>query len=529
MKKITGIIVGLLLVLTTYIGTIEVNAAVKINATTKTIYVGNKTTLKVTGTKKKAQWISSNKKVAMVTKKGIVTAKKAGTATVTAKIGKKKYTSKITVVTNQYTLIFNANGGTIYTKSKSITFNKTYGTLPTPQRNNYIFNGWYTAQTGGMKVSENTKATIRKNVIVYAQWEKTTDEIYPELCVTIDNDWILVGKQTQLNVAWNGPGVISYKSSSPDIATVNETGVVTALKPGNTVLRVEIIGGAKYYIPQANIILNVAGGEKQEYTYEIHLLNSYKIYAASGYANALLYIKTDNPDPSRMALLGSSVHSTAGIFHDVKYTGKSNEGFTPVEGGYLVFVNPSYVGKHTITIWEAYKGYSASVYNMYSPSGDYSKFYGTVTNTSITFDVFDMNEAYEEWVEDIISKSTNSGMTFHQKMQHIESYILANNRYPANSWGYDDPAKLLRLLSQYGAPWDVGILDSASSPNLLMDIASRLGCADTDMEHLTGYMHAYVLFTSDGETKRYCACPLPESNAFDPSNLQYFDFSKCNK
>ncbi len=53
--------------------------------------------LKVKGTKKKAKWSSSKKSVATVSKKGKVTAKKAGKATITAKIGKKKYRCKITV------------------------------------------------------------------------------------------------------------------------------------------------------------------------------------------------------------------------------------------------------------------------------------------------------------------------------------------------------------------------------------------------------------------------------------------------
>ena len=53
--------------------------------------------LKVKGTKKKAKWSSGKKSVATVSKKGKVTAKKAGKATITAKVGKKKYKCKITV------------------------------------------------------------------------------------------------------------------------------------------------------------------------------------------------------------------------------------------------------------------------------------------------------------------------------------------------------------------------------------------------------------------------------------------------
>ena len=50
---------------------------------------------------------------------------------------------------NTYTVTFDANGGTTPTASKSVTYNSTYGTLPTPTRTGYTFNGWYTAASGG--------------------------------------------------------------------------------------------------------------------------------------------------------------------------------------------------------------------------------------------------------------------------------------------------------------------------------------------------------------------------------------------
>ena len=75
-------------------------AAVKkphLNSTKKTLYKGKSYTLKITGTKA-VSWKSSNKSVAIVNKKGKVTAKKAGKATITCK-GKngKSYKCRITV------------------------------------------------------------------------------------------------------------------------------------------------------------------------------------------------------------------------------------------------------------------------------------------------------------------------------------------------------------------------------------------------------------------------------------------------
>lgn len=60
-----------------------------------TVYVGAKTTLKNTGTAKNVKWTTSNSKVVSVSNKGVITAKKAGKAVITAKSGKN--TAKCTV------------------------------------------------------------------------------------------------------------------------------------------------------------------------------------------------------------------------------------------------------------------------------------------------------------------------------------------------------------------------------------------------------------------------------------------------
>lgn len=69
--------------------------------------VQQSTVLSVTGTTKQATFTSSNTKVAAVGKKsGRVSAKKAGTATITAKIGKKAYRCKVTVTEGEYKKLY---------------------------------------------------------------------------------------------------------------------------------------------------------------------------------------------------------------------------------------------------------------------------------------------------------------------------------------------------------------------------------------------------------------------------------------
>lgn len=90
-------------------------AVIKLNAASKTLFVGGKSTLKITGTAAK-KWSSNKNSVVKVSSKGVLTAKKAGTATITC-VGKngKKYTCKVTVK-NPY---LNAS-------SKTIDVGKTY-------------------------------------------------------------------------------------------------------------------------------------------------------------------------------------------------------------------------------------------------------------------------------------------------------------------------------------------------------------------------------------------------------------------
>lgn len=72
-------------------------AKVKISKKSATIFVGNTTTLKVSGTKKTVKWSSSKKSVASVSSKGKVKALKSGNTAIIAKVGSKRYTCKVSV------------------------------------------------------------------------------------------------------------------------------------------------------------------------------------------------------------------------------------------------------------------------------------------------------------------------------------------------------------------------------------------------------------------------------------------------
>lgn len=69
----------------------------KLSKTKLTLYTGDKSALKLKGATGKVTWKTSNKNVAAVSSKGVVTAKKKGTATITAKILTLSYKCRLTV------------------------------------------------------------------------------------------------------------------------------------------------------------------------------------------------------------------------------------------------------------------------------------------------------------------------------------------------------------------------------------------------------------------------------------------------
>ena len=75
-----------------------------------------------------------------------------------------------------YTVTFDATGGSGVTSKVSVSKDGTLSSLPTPTRTGYTFNGWYTARTGGTKVTTSTKFT--SDSTIYARWTAESYTVY---------------------------------------------------------------------------------------------------------------------------------------------------------------------------------------------------------------------------------------------------------------------------------------------------------------------------------------------------------------
>ena len=69
-----------------------------------------------------------------------------------------------------YTITFNANGGSVSPATKTVTFDNIYGVLPTPTRNAFTFNGWFSQADGGMQITSTSTVKLTDDLIVYAHW-----------------------------------------------------------------------------------------------------------------------------------------------------------------------------------------------------------------------------------------------------------------------------------------------------------------------------------------------------------------------
>lgn len=94
----------------------------------------------------------------------------------TVPTGDVTYTAKWTA--NQYKVTFDPNGGKVSQTSITVTSGLTYGTLPTPTRTGYTFNGWFTAATGGQEMTYNTYFQKAANQTLYAHWTANKYRVY---------------------------------------------------------------------------------------------------------------------------------------------------------------------------------------------------------------------------------------------------------------------------------------------------------------------------------------------------------------
>ena len=215
---------------------------VVLNSYSKTLSIGDEFyLLAITTNGKKPSYSSSNSSVASVNTYGKITAKKAGTATIKAKIKNGEASCKInvnkTVIELSKTKLFLENG-------EQIKLNAVVSTGHPA--------AFKSSKSSIASVDENGMITAKKpgtaTITVTANKTKTT------CSVTVKKPSVKLNKSSvslyrkghvKLSVTSTSKSKPKWKSNKKSVAVVNENGTVTAVKNGTALITVTIDGISK--------------------------------------------------------------------------------------------------------------------------------------------------------------------------------------------------------------------------------------------------------------------------------------------
>ena len=156
-------------------------------------------------------------------------------------IGNEGYIGRVKVEVPGVVITLNANGGSVSTGTLTKGYGSQMGTLPTPTRTGYTFTGWFTAATGGTKITSTTTVPAN-NVTYYAQW-------------TINNYTVTYDNNYYANSIWNDTTLLG-KYAQAGTTPKSKTNVADAnAKDGNYIKFVMPAGtsGGPYYVPAAKL------------------------------------------------------------------------------------------------------------------------------------------------------------------------------------------------------------------------------------------------------------------------------------
>ena len=176
-------------------------------------------------------------------------------------------------IPNEYTVIFDANGGNTTQGNKQVTYDGTYGELPTATRTGYTFKGWYTAKEGGEQVQSTDTVKITSAQTLYAQYTVN------KYIVTYDVDDGIISETTKQVTYGDKYGELAKPSKEgytfegwylEDTFNTEITENVTVEIASNHILY------AKWKIRTFELIINPAGGRYEGSEENIKQILEYK-------------------------------------------------------------------------------------------------------------------------------------------------------------------------------------------------------------------------------------------------------------
>ena len=219
-----------------------VKITLSVNPTSGTLYVDGMVKITVkTNASGKVTWKSSNTGVATVAN-GVVTGKKAGTATITASISGKTATYKVTVKDRG----ISARVDQVYVGKKATVKVTAYGVSGTAK---FKSSNTKVATVNSKGVITGKKAGTTKITVTVGKYKKdlTVKVKKPSFSLVKSSANLKKGKKVTIKVKAAPASKVTYKSSNTKVATVNSKGVVTAKKKGTAKITVKCNGITKTF------------------------------------------------------------------------------------------------------------------------------------------------------------------------------------------------------------------------------------------------------------------------------------------
>lgn len=195
----------------------------------------------LTSTGKKPTWKSSNSKIASVNTYGKVTAKKAGTVSITAKIKDAEATCKIKVRKTE--IVLNK-------KSISLEHNETFKL--SAETSNHSEVTWKSSKKSIAAVhSDGTVTGIKPGettITAKADGSSVSCKIKvrkPSVRISQTSITLYRKQRKRLTASVSSNITPVWKSNKKSVATVNETGVITAIKHGTATITATVDGVSK--------------------------------------------------------------------------------------------------------------------------------------------------------------------------------------------------------------------------------------------------------------------------------------------
>lgn len=528
-----------------------------LNISSVTLEKGETYKLNLKGVKKtKVSWKSNKKRVATVSKKGVVKAKKKGTCVVSARYKGKKYNCNVEVISSYQSTESVAQKEDRTSEDNTKNSTSTERATEDERQSYYPMTAQERAKAKGWTlylVTEDASATTENTI------EKSTEKPWVEI---LDTGWYYQEGNSHIKKMVDDKWTYHDAKMNGEVETfgliVYDNGIWREVQDGD--YNYDCNGDIVYYYKgigrhgyssfeeckeridkhEAEDAAYTAQQKAEEKAEEEYLarITSYDYEAKFVYkpytSGMVVYVKTNDPgklhvyaslvsDDGEVVASSSSIQQ---ITYDVnplyrEYPNSGAGGYGDTEGSLFAIVPDKHIpgGYYTLKVYHG---------RFWDPDTK-CKWKDDILVGEQRVYVYDADAALDKWIEDVLNNVTTDSMTNAEKMHAVAGYLSSTSTYV--KWNYKDDCPAYTLYDMYMPFWyvegDAYELDSQSSVTVLELFADYLGYPTRrwheDLDGSWSRGHAY-LYATDGSEEKFGCCHT-KGTGIDAANIPMLDFT----